>query len=336
MIKAAQKVSVHDLKFYGSAWSAPAWMKTNKDIKGRGQLIGKPGGKYYKTWAQYYIKFLEAYRNQSIDLWGLTTGNEPINGLIPFFFFNCMAFTPWTQRDFVKRDLGPALNASGFGNIKLMILDDQRYLLPLWANIVLRDPAASAFVSGIAFHWYGNKYAPPQLLDVTRRLHPDKFLFASEATITRHKGISLGNWDDGEAYAKDILTDLEHWTTAWIDWNYALDLTGGPSWAKNFCDAPIIVNATAKEFYKQPTFYALGHFSKFLPPASKRIQTELKDNCNSGGDILKTGFITPDGVLVLILINTSDKKQNITVIDTEANTYFIKEISGRSIVTFVT
>jgi glucosylceramidase len=56
--------------------------------------------------------------------------------------------------------------------------------------------------------------------------------------------------------------------TGWIDWNMALDLEGGPNWASNFVDAPVIVNATADEFYKQPMFYTMAHFSKFLLPDS--------------------------------------------------------------------
>lgn len=308
-------------------------MKTNREIAGRGQLIGKPGGVYYKTWAKYYVKFLEAYRNQSIQLWGLTTGNEPINGLIPFFRFNCMAFTPWTQRDFVKLDLGPALAASGFGSTKLLIMDDQRYLLPLWAKVILQDTAASKFVSGIGFHWYGNKYAPPQLLDLTHKMFPNKFLIATEATIMKKP--VLGKWEDAEAYAEDIVQDLEHWTTGWVDWNYALDTTGGPSWAENWCSAPIIVNASAHEFYKQPTFYAMGHFSKFLPPDSVRIKVDVIDDETNCSGIWKTGFVTPAGDRVLILVNTQNQRHNITVRDPIRDQQFQKEISEHSIVTFV-
>jgi glucosylceramidase len=58
----------------------------------------------------------------------------------------------------------------------------------------------------------------------------------------------------------------------WIDWNLALNPGGGPTYLNNFLGTPIIVNATANEFYKQPIFYALAHLSKFEPPGSKRIQ----------------------------------------------------------------
>lgn len=57
---------------------------------------------------------------------------------------------------------------------------------------------------------------------------------------------------------------MSHWVSSWIDWNIALDMTGGPNWIDNFVDSPIIVNSRLDEFYKQPMFYVLGHFSKLV------------------------------------------------------------------------
>ena len=54
--------------------------------------------------------------------------------------------------------------------------------------------------------------------------------------------------------------DLNHWVTGWLDWNLALDMNGGPNWANNQVDSPIIVDAERDLFYKQPMFYHLGHF----------------------------------------------------------------------------
>jgi glucosylceramidase len=59
---------------------------------------------------------------------------------------------------------------------------------------------------------------------------------------------------------------LNHWVTGWTDWNLALDMEGGPNWVKNFVDSPVIVNALGTEFYKQPMFYALGHFRSVFSP----------------------------------------------------------------------
>jgi glucosylceramidase len=52
----AKKSSLHDLKLFGSPWSAPAWMKTDDSLIGRGSLKGEAGGEYHKAWANYFVK----------------------------------------------------------------------------------------------------------------------------------------------------------------------------------------------------------------------------------------------------------------------------------------
>ena len=92
---------------------------------------------------------------------------------------------------------------------------------------------------------------------------------------------------------------INHWVSGWIDWNLALNTVGGPTYLNNFLDAPIIVNATANEFYKQPIFYTLAHLSKFVPPGSKRIQ--LTSTTDSGID--NVAFLRPDTIVVVVLLN---------------------------------
>ena len=82
VIQAALSQSKREVKLFGSPWSAPAWMKNSNSTVG-GQLIGLAGNKYHKTWAEYFVKFLEAYKNNGIKLWGVTVENEPIAGYIP-------------------------------------------------------------------------------------------------------------------------------------------------------------------------------------------------------------------------------------------------------------
>ncbi len=67
---------------------------------------------------------------------------------------------------------------------------------------------------------------------------------------------------------------MNHWVAGWTDWNMALDLNGGPNWSFNYVDSAVIVNSTADEFYKQPMFYIMGHFSKFIPVNSYRISLQ--------------------------------------------------------------
>jgi glucosylceramidase len=88
--------------------------------------------------------------------------------------------------------------------------------------------------------------------------------------------------------------------TGWIDWNFALDMGGGPNWANNFVDSAVIVNAKAQEFYKQPMFYALGHFSKFLTEGSKRVHITKQKN-PSGLQVI--AFMRPDQAIVAVVFN---------------------------------
>ncbi|CAG2170249.1 unnamed protein product, partial [Oppiella nova] len=209
LIKRALSLKPH-LKLFGSPWSAPAWMKDNHNLTGKGTLKGIPGGPYYKAWAQYFIN------------------------------------------------------------------------------------SSAKYVSGIAFHWYLNSLSPLMDLDKTHQQFPNVFLLSTEACEGSNPfvtdKVSLGNWDRAQAYAYDIITDLQHFTAGWVDWNLALDETGGPNWVKNFVDAPIIVNSSAQEYYKQPMYYSLAHFTKFLPSHSLRVHSD-----DTGAHILETVvFETPD------------------------------------------
>ncbi|XP_059139428.1 lysosomal acid glucosylceramidase-like [Physella acuta] len=314
-IQAAMKVSTRPLKLFGSPWSAPAWMKTNNKMTGMGFLKGFPGGEYYKAWGNYFVKFLDEYSKHNISFWGLTAENEPTNGFVVGFPFQCMGFTPETQMDFIKQDLGPALHQAGYGNVKLMILDDQRPFAELWARTVLSDKEASPYVSGIALHWYKDT-ASINILDRIHQLFPDKFLFATEACegsfSWEKEKVDLGSWDRAASYASDIISDLNHWVTGWTDWNLALNQQGGPNWVSNFVDSPVIVNAKDGLFYKQPMFYVMGHFSKFVVPGSVSLGTEAEVNDTL---IEVTAFRRPDNSYATIIHNKGSEKTAVFLSD---------------------
>ena len=153
------------------------------------------------------------------------------------------------------------------------------------------------YVDGWAVHWYTDFLGLPGVLDYVHDQYPDKFILFTEACTGANpwdfQKVLLGSWERGQEYINDILTNLNHWSTGWVDWNLgkeaftlicvplsynmslvALDMNGGPNWAYNFVDSPIIVNADKDEFYKNPMYYGLAHFSKFLPEETFRIHHE--------------------------------------------------------------
>ncbi|KAM7286292.1 lysosomal acid glucosylceramidase-like [Ixodes scapularis] len=208
-----------------------------------------------------------------------------------------------------------------------------------WAKyFVLGDADAAKYVQGVAVHWYADEFVGPGVLDKTHDNFPDKFILATEAC----KGdkpwdkahVILGSWDRAENYAHDILEDLLHWTTGWVDWNLALDVVGGPNWVKNFVDSPIIVNATGQEFFKQPMYYALAHFSKFLPRGSVRIDSRLAGE--QRGKLEFGAFKTPENATVFIVLNTDTQAHNISVRDvSRKDGTFTSSITERSIRSFI-
>lgn len=301
LIKLAQTFRPDPIKLFASPWSAPAWMKSNNELIGKGYLLPQ----YYETWANYFVRFLNDYGAQGIQFWGLTAQNEPEDGNVPGFSFNCMGWNSTTQREWIVNHLGPQLEQNNYGDLKLMILDDQRPLVPKWAKEVFEDERALKYVSGIAVHWYTDDVLPfPSALDQAHELFPDKFLLYTEACNGDKpwdtEKVMLGSWERGENYLFNIIEDLNHWVVGWTDWNLALDKQGGPNWANNFVDAPIIIDPDNGEFYKQPMFYALGHVSRFLPAGSLRLGLETGLNPVDG-----VAFKRPDGITAIILLNRS-------------------------------
>ena len=105
-IKLAQSVHGNKpIKLYASPWTAPAWMKSNGELTGQGYLLPE----YYSTWANYFIKFLDHYKEHEVEFWGLTAQNEPWNGLVPNFPFNAMGWNASMQREWIINHLGPRL-----------------------------------------------------------------------------------------------------------------------------------------------------------------------------------------------------------------------------------
>ncbi|KAF6074535.1 glucosylceramidase beta [Phyllostomus discolor] len=210
LIHQALQMSQRPVSLFASPWTSPTWLKTNGAVNGRGSLKGRPGDLYHQTWARYFVKFLDAYAEHKLKFWAVTTENEPSAGLLSGYPFQCLGFTPEHQRDFIARDLGPTLANSTHRNVRLLMLDDQRLLLPHWAQVVLADPEAAKYVHGIAVHWYLDFLAPAKAtLGETHRLFPDTMLFASEACVGSkfwEQSVRLGSWDRGMQYSRSIIT----------------------------------------------------------------------------------------------------------------------------------
>lgn len=264
------------LNLFATPWSPPAWMKTSNSFI-NGTLKDEP--EVYTSYARYWQKFLDAYKAFGISFWGATIQNEPFSGPIIGFNFNNMQMGPEQTAKFVTQYLGPMLDEYYLGGdrLRLIVADDN--LVTSYDKVLqmFNTPEMAKYISGMAFHWYQrSKVDSDKVLELYNQVKDKiEFLMMSEACegSSRPHGVSFGNWSHAEAYANDIIKDFEGYTSSWIDWNLALNAEGGPNWVKNFVDSPIIVDLAKDIFYKQPMYYALGHFSRFILPGSVIVES---------------------------------------------------------------
>ncbi|CAE8689081.1 unnamed protein product [Polarella glacialis] len=300
MIRRAEKLAGHPLSLIASPWSPPAWMKDTGSMLTGGTLLPQ----FRAAWAQHYVRFAQAFKDEGVPLWGFTVQNEP-HASTPWE--NCL-YSAEAERDFVRDHLGPALEASELG-LKLLIWDHNRDDMFARAHAIYSDPEAAKYVWGIGYHWYGDpRYEawPARegmlLHENLRKVHelrPDKHIIMTEAC--QEFGPRIGSWKLGERYAEAIIKDLDGWLEAWVDWNLILDESGGPNHVNNLVSAPIIADTARGSILFLSSYYYIGHFSRFIKPGAQRISAA------SNRDGLEvTGFANPDGSVVAVVLNQGD------------------------------
>ncbi|XP_063843985.1 putative glucosylceramidase 3 [Scylla paramamosain] len=310
-IHRAQELAERELLLFGSPWSPPAWMKENGMFNGSGGLLNE----MWQPYADYFVKFVQAYSAEGAPIWGLTTQNEPLTGFQDWRWNTC-AWTAEGQRDWIKTTLGPTLQAAGMRHLQLMVLDHNRDALPWYPATILEDPESNQFVDGVAIHWYDDDNTGPEVMSELHSLFEDKFLLYTESCdgwdAAPGERVILGDWYRAESYAANIIDDVNHWSTGWVDWNMALDIDGGPNWAYNFVDSPIIIDEKSSEFYKQPMFYSMGHFSKFIAPGDRLISSTV----SSGYEHVRVAAFqhgSTDTASTIVLLNMGEDMETVTV-----------------------
>lgn len=297
LIKQAVKMAPNS-KLYFSPWSPPAYMKSNNNMLKGGTLLPE----YYEAWAKYYVKFIESYKEEGLDFWGLTIQNEPMATQI---WESCI-YTAEEERDFLKDHLGPTLAKSGLGNKKIIVWDHNRDLIIQRANTILDDKKAAQYVWGVGFHWYEDWTGGEMMFDnvgEVNRLFPDKHLIFTEGCADSFDPAKLMSWENAEKYGRSMINDFNRGTVAWTDWNILLDETGGPNHVGNFCFSPVHADLRTGELVYTPSYFYIGHFSKFIKEGAKRVSC-----VSSRSHLLTTSFLNPDGQLVTVVMNPNEEK----------------------------
>jgi len=327
MILEAKAISKEGFNIIASPWTAPPWMKDNKAYVG-GKLLPE----FNDAFSLYFSKYLDSYKKEGIDIWGVTVINEPHgNGNN----WESTHFSPEEMTLFVQNHLGPKLEKDGWGSVKIFGYDQNRAGLPEWVDAMFKNEETSKYFAGTAIHWYESTYDFfPEQLQYAHKKAPNKYLIETEGCVDSEiphwqddawywkKEATDWGWDWASEkekhlhpkyapvnrYANDIIGCLNNWVDGWVDWNMVLDRQGGPNWFKNWCVAPIIVDPEIDEVYFTPLYYVMAHFSKFMRPGAVKIGCTIDSK-----EVVTTAVQNPDGSIAVAIFNPTDKTQTLEI-----------------------
>lgn len=287
-IRAAQAVRP-DLRSWASPWSPPAWMKDNNSYS-KGSLRQEPA--VLRAYAEYFARWAEAYRALGVPIYAISPQNEP-NIASPYP--TCL----WTGpqlRDFIGDYLGPVLSKRAPGIELWLGLNGDPFndgenpnarLVP-----VLEDPKASAFIAGVAF-----QYDSRNQIALASRLYPEKKFMQSETACNG----GANSWGDAQKLFGLMKRYLEGGAGSYFAWNMVLDETGLSTWNWKQNALVTVDRADGRVTYNGE-FHVMRHFSHFVKPGARRV-------LSAGGWGDQIAFINPDGSLVAVVGNASDRVQ---------------------------
>lgn len=300
-----------NVKILGSPWSAPAWMKTNKNSVG-GSL--KP--ECYGVYASYFVKYLQAMKANGITLDAITVQNEPeYGGNNP-----SMVMSATEQAAFVKGYLGPAFKAANLAT--KIIIFDHNCDHPNYPITVLNDADARQYIDGSAFHLYGGDISA---LSTVHNAYPDKNVYFTEqwvgGSVTNNFAADL-KW-----HIKNLIIGAPlNWSKNVLEWNLASDPDYQPH-TPGGCSSCLGALTIGTSISRNVSYYIIAHASKFVKSGSVRIGSSVVSG------LPNVAYKTPEGRKVLIVLNEGSSTQSFNI--KFGDEYVTSSLEGGSVATYV-
>jgi len=277
-----------------SPWTAPTWMKDNNAYS-QGYLQAQ----YYKTYAQYFVKYIQGYQAQGVPIRYVTSQNEP--GCCPGY--PSMQWSASGLQSFAKNDLMPALQSAGLST-KLLIGDWNFDTYDAWVSPLVNDAAIRNHPNfgGIAWHDYGGS---PSTATTVHNQFP-----SVNAYMTEHSG---GGWVGNQQADDmgDLIDYFRNWGRSWTKWSMAVDEAFGPhNGGCSNCTGLVKVHRNDGQRGQAEytiEYYTMGHLTKFVKPGAVRIDS------SANGTVPNVAFKNGDGSKALIAYNTSGSTQTVKV-----------------------
>jgi glucosylceramidase len=302
------------IKLMGSPWSAPAWMKSNKSLTNG----GKVDTAFYQTYANYFVKYIQAFKQNGIQIDAITIQNEPL------FAASYMSteMSAVAQTKFIKNNLGPAFANNNIST--KIIIYDHNWDRPDYPLTILADSSARKYIAGTAFHCYGGNVSA---MSQVQNNYPDKGIYFTECS----GGDFSSDFGNNLAWNAEnlMIGSPRNGAKTVLFWNLALDENHGPkNGGCQDCRGVITINSGSQIIDKNVEYFLLGHASKFVQDKAKRLET--MDSRAQG--FSQIAYLNPDGTKVLLAYNHQSNTQKIQV--TLNNQSFNYDIEAGALVTF--
>ncbi|HEY3087993.1 MAG TPA: glycoside hydrolase family 30 beta sandwich domain-containing protein [Jatrophihabitantaceae bacterium] len=325
------------LQIVASPWSPPAWMKTTDSLIG-GRLIDDP--RIYHSYALYLLKFVEAYRAAGVSVDTITVQNEPQNRTPSGYPGTDLP--SWQEANVIEQ-LGPMLRTAGL-HTRILAYDhnwtehpgdiaatppDETADVNSYPQNVLNSPAAR-WVYGVAYHCYSGD---PSAMSALHEQFPDNAIYFTECSGTQSSDPANTFSDTLKWHARNlIIGNTRNWAETVINWNLALDPSGGPH--VGGCDTctGIVTVGPGDTVTDNAEYYTLGHLARFVTPGAVRIASTSFGTTRWNGQVMDVAFRNPDGSTVLVAHNENDNPQTFAV--REGNKSFAYTLPGGALATF--
>ena len=285
-----------DLWLISTPWSPSKFMKDTKDRCHGGKLLKQ----YYGLWADTLLTAIKELGREGVKISAVTTQNEP---LATQTWDSCL-YTSEEEADFLMNYLIPKAKEYRLDDLKFMIYDHNRDKMLERADEMFATGLKREDVFGIAYHWYDRDCY--EEVKKTHLKYPNQHILLTECCVELlcDDNNGLGSWENGLRYGISIINDLNNGSEGYIDWNLSLNMQGGPNHVGNFCEAPLLIDAAKDEIKYMPSYFVIGHFSKYLKKGNAKVETTSSDK-----DLLAVSFID-DISLKIILLNNSSRSIN--------------------------
>ena len=306
-----------DLQVMGTPWTAPAWMKFGEKTL-NGWYLDYTNNKVYEAYADYFVRYIQAYKNNGIDINAITVQNEPE---FTSSSYPSMSMGAAEQAKFVGQYLGPAFQENNL-DTKIIGFDHNWDGATQYTSSLYEDNTASEYIDGAAFHCYeGN----PAAMSQVHENFPSKHIYLTEC--------SSGKWSESFAdnfswqMSNLIIGGPRNWAEAVLMWNIVLDENSGPAnGGCSICTGLLTLDKTGNAT-KNAEYYALGHASKFVQHNAVRIYST-----NFPGTIETVAYQNPDKSIILLALNPDNKEISFQI---ENNgSYLTYKLPAKSAVTF--